>query len=124
MAWVWLRTPSRASLIVQLLAAGLDGEVFLGLRNFGLARVAVLGDEVAGKTGKVVIIELSLAAGAQVDHFAGAGKMVFRVIARGLARDHRPFNGLGEAPPLGIAELELKVAGAPEFGSVLVGLLD
>ncbi len=38
-------------LVVQFLAAGLNGEVFLGLCNFRLARVAVLGDEIAGEAG-------------------------------------------------------------------------
>jgi hypothetical protein len=38
-----------SSLIAELLTACLNGEVFLCLSNFRFARVAVLGDKIAGK---------------------------------------------------------------------------
>jgi len=44
------------------------------VRDLGLARVAVLGDEVASEAGEVVVLDdlnATLAAG---DRFAGAGK--------------------------------------------------
>ena len=46
------RPPSASD---NLLPAGLDGEVLLGDGDLRLARVAVLGDQVAGEAGEVVI---------------------------------------------------------------------
>ena len=48
-----------------------------------LVFVWMLRDEIAGETGEVVVVNRALAARAQADHFAGAGKMVLRAIARG-----------------------------------------
>ena len=56
----------------QLLPAGLDGEVLLGVGDLGLARVAVLGDQVAGEAGEVVIGHFLHRALAPDDQFARA----------------------------------------------------
>ena len=59
-------------LVGQLLPTGLDGEILLGRGNLRLPRVAVLGNQIAGEAGKLVVFYLldgSLAAG---DRFAGA----------------------------------------------------
>ena len=61
-------------LIGQLLPAGLDGEVFLGRGNLRLLRIAILGDQVAGEAGKLVVrhfLNRTLAAG---DRFARGAK--------------------------------------------------
>jgi len=56
----------------EQLTAGLDGEIFLCIGNFRLAGVAVLGNQVTGKAGKLVTQDFSLAS---LDYFAGAGKI-------------------------------------------------
>jgi hypothetical protein len=59
----------------EFLAAGLDGEVTLGVGDLRLAGVAVLGDQVAGETGEVTVgddLDGSVVPG---DRFAGAGKV-------------------------------------------------
>src|SRR5690606_23613304 len=86
------------------------------------ARIAVDGDEVAREPGEVEVVHLALAARSKRDHFAGAGKMVTRLIARLFASVHGPLDDLLEAPPLVVAEQRLQVAGAPVFGTVLVHL--
>lgn len=43
-------------LVGEFLAASLDGEVFLRLGDLGFAWVPVLGDEVAGEAGEVVVL--------------------------------------------------------------------
>ena len=111
-------------LIAQLLAARLDCEILLRMRDLGFARVAILGDQVAGEAGEVVVLYLALAAGAEVDHIAGAGKMVCWVVARGLARDHGSLDGLFKAPPLAVPQHWLQVSRAPVFGAVFVVLLE
>jgi hypothetical protein len=73
----------------KLLLAGLNGKIFLRIDNFRLARVAVLRDEIASKARKLVIRYFALATRPEVNHFAGAGKMVGGIIARFLARNHR-----------------------------------
>ena len=45
----------------QFLTVGLYSEVFLGLGNCRFARIAILGDEVAGEAGEVVVLDLPLA---------------------------------------------------------------
>jgi hypothetical protein len=47
--------------IADLLPAGLNGEVLLGQGNLGLARLAILGDQVAGEAGEM-----------KIDHFTFA----------------------------------------------------
>ena len=41
-----------------------------------------MGDEIGGKAGKVVVGNFTDAALANFDQFAGAGKMIVRVISR------------------------------------------
>ena len=64
----------------EFLTAGLDGEIFLGKGDFRFPRVSILGDQVAGKTGKVEIGHFAGAPFAEADHFAGAGKMMGGII--------------------------------------------
>ena len=109
------------SLVAKFLPPGLDCEVFLGMGNFRFARVAVLGDEVAGEAGKVVIINHLNRTFTAGDRFAGAGKVMLRAIARGFARSHGAFDRVFKAAPLAVAQQRLQVAGAPVFGTMLVG---
>ena len=70
----------------KLLATGLHGEVFLRLGNRGLARIAVLGDEIAREAGEVKIGYFAFTTRPEGDHFAGAGKVIRRVVTRLPAR--------------------------------------
>lgn len=106
----------------KLLAARLDGEIFLGLRNGGLARISVLRDEVAREAGEVKIENFAFATRPEGDHFAGAGKMIGRFVTRLLARGYGALDRLLEAPPLAVAQKRLQVAGAPVLRAVLVDL--
>lgn len=67
-------------LIHTLMQASLDGKVFLRMRNFRLARIAVLGNQVAGEAGEVVVINAPGTSRSETDHFANIGKMVVRKI--------------------------------------------
>ena len=69
-------------LVREFLTTGLDSKVFLCLGDFGFARVTVLGDQVTGEAGQVVIGYFTSTSLTQFDHFAGAGKMIPRVISR------------------------------------------
>ena len=57
------------------------------------------------------------------DHFAGAGRMVARLVTRLLARGYGFPGGVLESPPLGLSQERLKVTGTPILGPVVVGLL-
>jgi hypothetical protein len=63
-------------LVGQFLTAGLDSEVLLGLGNFWFTRIAVLGNEVAGEAGELVVIYKLHGSLATHDRFAGAGKVM------------------------------------------------
>lgn len=69
----------------QFLLAGLDGEVALGKGNCFLARVAVLGDQVAGVAGEHEIFDGAFGAAADLDDFRDVTKMILRVVARRFA---------------------------------------
>lgn len=62
------------------------------LSNFWLARIAVHGDEVAGKAAEQVIICLSFRSGANGDHFDASIKMVFNDLSIFPAGNHRLLN--------------------------------
>lgn len=62
--------------------------------------------------------------GAKIDHFAGAGKMVGRLISRLFAGGNGPFYGILEAAPLAVSQAGLEVPRAPVFRAVFVGFLE
>jgi hypothetical protein len=51
----------------------------LSIGDFGLPAIAVLGDQVAGEAGQVVVANISDATLPDLDHFAGADKMMVAV---------------------------------------------
>jgi len=108
-------------LIALFLTAGLYSEIFLCLGDFGFSRVAVLGNEVAGEAGELVIVNHLNRTFTARDRFAGAGKVMLRAVARGFARSHGAFDRVFKAAPLAVAQQRLQVAGAPVFGTMLVG---
>jgi hypothetical protein len=63
-------------LLDQFGASRLDREVTLGKGNLGLRRIAILGDEVTGKTREYHVIDLTAAAGSEFHHFGDVNKMV------------------------------------------------
>lgn len=67
---------STAPLFDDLLPSCLDGEI--GLREVDriLRRIAVLRDQVAGVAGEGDVLSFALCAGAEIDHFRDAKKMV------------------------------------------------
>lgn len=88
--------------------------------SFG--RVAVLGDEVAGEAGEMVVLNDLYRALAARDRFADAGKVIVLPVSRLLTRGYGALDGLLEASPLAITQQHLQIAGAPVLGAVLVGL--
>jgi hypothetical protein len=110
-------------LLDQLCATGLDGEIGLGEGDFLLARIAILGDEIAGIAGEHEIVNFTLRALAELDHFVDVNKMIGNHVARDFAGDFRLGDGsLVEVAPLGIAEKLLEIASQPVFDAAL-GLL-
>jgi hypothetical protein len=101
----------------------LDGKVLLCVSNFGFPWVAILGDEVAGEAGEVLVVNHLHGTFTPHDRFAGGGKVMRGLVARRAARDHGTFNSLLKPPPLGVTQQRLQVTSAPVFGVVLVGLL-
>jgi hypothetical protein len=72
-------------LVGQLLTPRLDREVLLGIGDFRLAGITVLGDQVAGEPGELKVGNFPRGIRPDSDHFAGAGKMVARLVTRLLA---------------------------------------
>ena len=110
-------------MIGKLLAAGLDGEILLRPGDFRLAGVAVLGDEVTGKAGELVVIHHLDGAFAPGDRFAGTGKVMLRWISRLFTRGYATLYCLLESSPLAITQHRLQRTSAPVFGTVFVDLL-
>lgn len=113
----------RCKLVSQLLAPSLNGEIFLGQRDLRLAGITVLCDQVAGEPGEMKVRDFTSASRTEIDHFAGAGKMVVGSVARLSARLLGAFDGLLESAPLGVAQHGLEITGAPVFHTVFVGAL-
>src|SRR5690606_9683029 len=100
----------------QLCPSGLQCEVSLGKRNFRLARIPVLGNQIAGVAGEHDVVDLSLAARADVDHFVNVNKMVRDTMSRDVARRFGlGYGTTGEIPPFGIPQEMLNIARQPEF---------
>jgi len=113
----------KQALLDEFGAAGLDGKVGLGEGEFGLTRVAVLGDEVTSLTGENDVLDLACGAGAEGDHFVDVNKMVRDRLAGDFAGGFRLGNScLVEVSPLGVAQELLKIAGEPVFDAAF-GLL-
>ena len=68
--------------VVQFLTARLYNEILLGQGDLRFARIAIHRNEVTGEAGEVVVLNFALSAFAQRHHFAGAGKMVVRLVPR------------------------------------------
>jgi len=49
-------------------------------RDFRFAWVTVLSNQIAGKAGKMIIFNITLTSLAYFNQFAGAGKMIIRII--------------------------------------------
>ncbi len=103
-------------------SAGLNGKILLRVGNLRLARVAVLGDKVTCKTRKMVINHFLNSPLTANYRFARARKVMFRVIARLLARGRRLINRVLKAAPLGVTQQRLQVSRAPVFSAVLIEL--
>ena len=108
----------------QLLLSCLNGKIGLADGNHLFARVAVLNDEIAGIAGQHEIVNLSLCAAADCNHFADIGKMVFDGISAVLARFFCTFYHFRKTPPLGIFQYRLQLTGQPIFLTVCIGVLD
>ncbi len=70
------------SLVGQLLAPRLEREVLLGVGDLRLAGITVLGNQVAGEPGELEVwddLHRALTAG---NRFAGAGKVMARLVTR------------------------------------------
>ena len=79
-------TMTQAQVLDEFRAAGLDGEVGLGEGDFLFSRISILGDEVAGVTGEHDVLDLTLGAGADFDHFPDVRKMVLNRMTGDLTR--------------------------------------
>jgi len=87
------------TLLGGLLLAGLNGKVGLRAGNGRLARIAVLGDEVAGVAGELVIGYFTFGAATRRNHFVGADKMVFWRYTRLFGRHYCPTDRLLKHTP-------------------------
>ncbi len=54
-----------------------------------------------------------------VDRFAGIGKLIIRLVARGFTGGHRSFDGIFKPTPLAVTEHALQIPGAASFGDVV-----
>ena len=91
-------------LLTKFLAPGLYRKILLCERNFGLARVAVLGDQITGKPRQLVIVHDLYGTLATADRFADAGKVMPCRVARGLTRGHRALYRLFKTAPLAVTQ--------------------
>jgi hypothetical protein len=91
--------------------------LFDGLRNGGLAGVAILRNEVASNAGEVEIGNFTLSSLAMLDQFAGTGKMIGRVVTRLLARGYGALDRFLEAPPLAAAQERLEIPRALQYSA-------
>ena len=103
------------SFLDDLLLARLHGEIRLGEGNFVLGWVAVLRDQIAGVSSERNVLDFSLGARAELDHFRDPKEMVSRVVSRVLASGYGLVDNLGEVLPTSVAQQELKIPGAPEL---------
>ena len=60
----------------QLDLSGLYGKIGLSKGDLDLARVPILGDEIAGVAGEYDVVNFTLRTGADLDHFADVSKMI------------------------------------------------
>lgn len=90
-----------------------------------LARIAVLGDEVAGVAGEYEVFDAALGTATQSDHFRDATKMVSCVVTACSARLYGTFDGGLEIFPARVAQRLHEVADKPEFDAfVRYGAID
>jgi hypothetical protein len=68
------------------LTSGLHGKVLLCIDYLRLARVTILGDQIASKVREMAVINNLNRALAASDRFAGAGKVIIRFISSPLTR--------------------------------------
>ncbi len=78
-----------------------------GKGNLHLARVTVLGDEIAGVAGQHEIIDLFFRALRHRDRFPDVRKMVYNRMPCGLASYLGLVDNLGKVLPFGISEKPL-----------------
>ena len=110
------------ALLDELGAAGLDREVGLSEGDLLLGGIAVLGDEVAPVAGEHDVGDLTLAAGAEFNHFVDVNKMVLDALIREFTGGFGLVDDLLKISPFCVAEEVLKVAGEPVLDAVF-GLL-
>ena len=129
MAAVWTITYDNGSGPVEQSAAdwGLNAQPIIRTRDrspttfsFRMAGAAPEGGIPFPFKSKVIIKQnRTFAAG---DRFAGAGKVMLRVVSGGFAGSHSPLDGILKTPPLAVSEHGLQVTGAPVLRAMLVGL--
>ncbi|WP_456151152.1 hypothetical protein [Caballeronia mineralivorans] len=103
-------------------APGLDGKIGLCKSDLLLLRVPVLRHQIAGIASEHDVVDFTLAARAQVDHFPDVRKMVCSRVPGRFAGYLGFVHDLDEVLPLGISQQMLKVAGKPELDTA-TGLL-
>ena len=99
----------------QLLLSCLNGKIGLADGNHLFARVAVLGDEVAGIARELVVLDLALGALAGLDHFRGLTKMILTCGSRSIPRHFRPLYCNREVFPAPVSQKLHDVARIPEL---------
>lgn len=111
------------AILDQFLLAGLDGKVALGEGDGFLARIAVLGNQVAGVAGEHEIVDETLGAATKFDHFRDATKMVADRVASGFTGLDGTIDGGLEIFPTGVPEGLHEIAGKLELDAFIWGSL-
>src|SRR3990172_3708103 len=94
------------------------------MRDLRFSRITILRDQVTGKAGEMVILHFLNGPFPAFDRFAGAGKVIIRLVTGLLARHLSLLNGVLKSPPLAVPQQRLQISRAPIFRAVLVALFE
>src|SRR5258706_5512669 len=106
------------------MSAGGDCKIDLCRCYLRFAGIAVLCDQVAGKTGKIIVFKLSLRFRAEFDHFRGGWKMVLDDLSNLLTSSHCSLNSYFKTFPLVVTQQRRKIASTPILFTVGIELLN
>src|SRR5258706_2398847 len=106
------------------MGASTDCKICLCRGYLWLARIAVLCDQVAGKTGKIIVFKLSLRFRAEFGHFRGGWKMVLDDLSNLLTSSHCSLNSYFKTFALVVTQQRRKIASTPILFTIGVHLLN
>ena len=107
-------------MLQKLRGARLYGEIALQQRDLFLARITVLGHQIAGVTGQLHIIDGADGSAAELDIPFGVAKMRFDRLSGVLTCRSCALDYFCEVLPFRIAHIFHQFSGVPEFHAILV----